>query len=97
MTLDTHRAVKDLEEAGFDERGAEAMVSLVSTALTDNVATKADISDMATKSDVSNLHFRLKADMKNSENRMTMRFAGMALAIVGLTSAIVGILNQLQG
>lgn len=55
MALDTHRAVKDLEEAGFEEPAAEAMVSLVSTALTENVATKTDISDMATKADIANL------------------------------------------
>ncbi len=96
MTFDTYRAVKDLEDAGLDENAASAMVSMVSNAVTENVASKADIADMATKNDLSNLHFRIKADMKDLENRITMRFAAMAFVIVGLTSAIVGILNQLQ-
>ena len=63
MALDTHRAVKDLEEAGFEEPAAEAMVSLVSTALAENVATKSDIADMATKADIANM--ATKADIAN--------------------------------
>ena len=51
-----------------------------SSVFTDNVATKSDIADMATKNDLSNLHFQIKADMKDLENRVTMRFAWMALA-----------------
>ena len=97
MAFDTYKAVKELDEVGFDENAARTMVSMVSSVFTDNVATKSDIADMATKNDLSNLHFQMKADMKDLENRVTMRFAWMALAIVGLTSTIVGLLNQLQG
>ena len=61
MAFDTYRAVKDLEDAGFDENAARTMVSMVSNALTDNVATKADIANMATKADIANM--ATKADI----------------------------------
>ena len=110
MTLDTHRAVKNLEEAGMGEHAAEAVVSLVSSAFTENVASKSDISDMATKadiaematkSDIAELRSEFRSEIRELDARMTVRFVWMALGIVvittSLTSGIVGILNQLQG
>ena len=41
----THKAVKDLQEAGFDEAQAEAVVATVGTAIIGNVATKQDVAD----------------------------------------------------
>ena len=89
MAFDTYRAVKDLEDAGFDEDAASAMVSVVSNAITENLATKSDIAGMVTKTDIAEL-----------EGRMTVRFVWMALGIAvittSLTSGIVGLLMQLQ-
>ncbi len=53
MAFDTYRAVKELEEVGFDESAASAMVNVVSNAFTDNVATKSDIAVLATKADTA--------------------------------------------
>ena len=66
LLFDTHKAVKDLQEAGFDEAQAEAVVTIVGAAIIGNVATKQDINDLrskiqdirangATKQDVSDL------------------------------------------
>ena len=55
MAFDTYRAVKNLEEVGFDEEAARVMVSMFSDAFNDNVATKTDIADMLTKADVVNM------------------------------------------
>ncbi len=89
MAFDTYRAVKDLEDAGFDEDAASAMVSVVSNAIIENLATKSDIAGMVTKTDIAEL-----------EGRMTVRFVWMALGIAvittSLTSGIVGLLMQLQ-
>ena len=51
--------------------------------MTENVATKTDIAD-------------LRAEIRESEARMTLRFVWMSLGIVGLTSTITGVLLQLQ-
>jgi hypothetical protein len=42
-TFDTHRAVKALTEAGFEEAQAETLVATMSEAIGGNVATKADL------------------------------------------------------
>ena len=41
--FDTYAAAKTLREAGFDERQAEAAVAMVHNAVTEGVATKADL------------------------------------------------------
>ncbi len=106
MAFDTYKAVKDLEEVGVDEGVARVMVELFGNPIAETVATKtdiaymatkADIADMATKSDLTNLRYKLKADIKDLESRMTVRLVGIALAIVALTSAITGVLNHIQG
>ena len=41
--FDTYAAAKTLREAGFDERQAEAAVAMVHSAVTEGVATRADL------------------------------------------------------
>ena len=41
--FDTYAAAKTLREAGFDDRQAEAAVTMVRDAMTESVATKADL------------------------------------------------------
>ena len=71
LLFDTHKAVKDLQEAGFDEAQAEAVVSTLGTAIVGNVATKQDVNDIrseiqdiranaATKQDVSDLRSEIQ-------------------------------------
>ena len=43
ILFDTHAAFKSLQEAGFDDAQANAMVAMVGTALSENVATKQDL------------------------------------------------------
>lgn len=81
--FDTYKAVKDLEQVGIDENVARVMVGVVGDAMTENVATKADIAD-------------IRAEIRELEARMTVRFVWMSLGIVGLTSTITGVLLQLQ-
>ena len=45
-TFDTHAAVTALREAGFEERQAEAAVTMVRDAITGDVATKADVNHL---------------------------------------------------
>ena len=43
LALDTHKAVKTLRDAGFEEAQAEAMVATFGNAMSENVATKNDL------------------------------------------------------
>ena len=46
LAFDTHKAVKALKEAGFDDSKAEAVVATVGDAIGGSIATKADIAEL---------------------------------------------------
>lgn len=50
--FDTHKAVKELCRAGFDDAQAEAVVDQIHGAVNENVATKADIEKLATREEL---------------------------------------------
>ena len=50
--FDTHKAVKELCHAGFDNAKAEAVVDQISGAVNENVATKTDIQGLATSDEL---------------------------------------------
>ncbi len=76
LAFDTHKAVKELKQAGFDDTQAEAVVATVGDAIGGNVATKTDIA--ALKTDIA----ALKADIYR-------HLWLMAAGIVGLTVTLV--------
>ena len=86
MSFDTHKIVKELQEAGFDESQAEAVVAAIGTAVLGNVATKQDVKDArnASKSDIERLGSELRAAMQAMELRITLRTGGMIAAAIGL-------------
>lgn len=83
LVFDTHKAVKTLQEAGANERLAEAVVATVGNAMGENVATKADLA--ALRSD-------LQSDIAALEARLYRHLWLMAIGIVSLTVALVKVL-----
>lgn len=79
LALDTHKAVKTLREAGVEEAQAEAMVTTFGNAMSENVATKADIAE-------------LKTDLLALEQRLTVRLYTTILTGIGLMIAANGIM-----
>ncbi len=79
LLFDTHKAVKELQESGFDEAQAEAVVATVGTAIVGNVATRQDISDLRND---------LRSEMQSMELRITTRMGGLIVAGVGLIIAL---------
>ena len=69
FSFDTHRVVKELEEAGFSQTQAEAVVSALGSAFSGNLATKADLDLLKAelkaefKADVAELKAEFKADI----------------------------------
>ncbi len=59
LAFDTHKAIKDLEGAGADEKLAEVVVTTISTAISDQVATKADI--MTVQSNIKAVRVKMDA------------------------------------
>ena len=66
VAFDTHKVVKDLKRAGFNDQQAEAVVSAVGEAVGENVTTKADLEPVATKADLqaSLEPYATKADLR---------------------------------
>ena len=76
LAFDTHKAFRALQEAGFEEAQAEAVVSTVGAAMDGDVATRAHVT-----AEVASL----RADMY----RLVL---ATVIAIVGLTVALVKLL-----
>jgi DNA gyrase/topoisomerase IV subunit A len=94
LPFDTHKAVKDLQEAGFEEAQAEAVVATVGAAIVGNVATRHDViearndlrAEMQTldserKTDIQKLGSDLRAEMQtlDSERRADIQKLGSDL------------------
>ena len=70
IPFDTHKIVKELQEAGFDEPQAEAVVSAMGAAIVGNLATKADMQEFraATKADMQEHRNATQADIRELRN-----------------------------
>ena len=84
-TFDTYTAAKRLRDAGFDERQAEAAVSMMRD------AAGADREQLATKADLDALESRVDAKLAALEARLTWRLVGIAAAIVAAVKLIPGL------
>ena len=108
VPFDTLKAYKSLQEAGFDECQAEAVIATVGEALRGNMATKDDIRDMATKQDIADIRSEMatkqdiadfrretasKSDLHALEVRLMVRLGGLILGAARLTIAAVRLLS----
>ena len=86
-TFDTHAAVTALRKAGFEERQAEAAVALVRDAVTEGVATKADIDRLETKMEA--LEAKIEAlETKIDAGLSALKWvAGIVVALVAAIAA----------
>ena len=94
-TFDTYAAAKRLRDAGFDERQAEAAVSMVRDAAgadREQLATKADL-----RADLAGLETRLRADLATKADLETLRselrwmLAFQAALILAIAAKLFGI------
>lgn len=104
LAFDTHAAVKALKEVGFEEAQAEAVVTTVGDAMTGNVATKADVTELraATERDIADLRAEMKHEIAELRTEMAEQFSIlyrhlwiMAIGIVGFTAGLTVALVQL--
>ena len=71
--FDTHRVVKDLEEAGFTEAQAEAVIAALGTAVSSNLATKADMDGLKAELKADNIALRDELKTDNATLRSDMQ------------------------
>ena len=69
LIFDTHKAVKSLEEAGFEESQAEAVVDMISGAVGENLATKSDLHtvQLIFQSELKSLEQTFQSELKSLE------------------------------
>ena len=94
VIFDTHKIVKDLQDAGFEEAQAEAVVNALGSAIDRDVVKPEDLKEFATKADIAEFWHdmtqaigELRAEMKALELRMTVRLTGVMVALAGRTVA----------
>ena len=82
-TFDTLTAAQTLEDAGMDAKQAAAVTAAIRTAITEGLATRADIAD-------------LRTEMAAMETRMTRTLYGVAAALLaGQLAAVLALLRLL--
>ena len=100
--FDTYTAAKRLRDAGFDERQAEAAVSMVRDAAgadRDALATKADLAaletrlraELATKADLAELRAAGRADLETLRSELRWMLAFQAALILAIAAKLFGI------
>ena len=92
IAFDTHRVVKDLQDAGFDEAQAEAVVKALGETIDRDVVRPQDLKNFATKQDIVGVReeiAELRTEMKALELRLTVRLTGVMIAVTGLAVAIL--------
>ena len=75
LAFDTHKAVKALRTAGFDDAQAEAVTEQISAVIGENIATKGDLA-------------LVRADMEKLELRLTINVYAAVAAGAGLIKAL---------
>ena len=92
--FDTLATANALKEAGFEEAQATAIVDALRHAVTEEVATKANLSELRAelKTDLSELRAELKTDLSELRADLYRALWLQAAGIIGLTVALLKIL-----
>ncbi len=87
ITFDTHKFVRKLKTAGFDEAQAEAVADAFSEAQGEaELATKADITNL--RRDIDDV----RRDMREMEQRMIIKMGSMMVVAIAVIAALVKLL-----
>jgi len=84
LAFNTYEFIKNLKDAGLSEKQAET--------ITTGILKAHDSADVATKGDLREMEMRIKAEMRNSNSRMTIKLGSMliaAIAAIGVLSVII--------
>ena len=82
VIFDTLKAAQELRKTGFEDRQAEAVVETISKAVSETVATKADL--QLVRSDID----LLRSEMAALENRIIIKLGGLMVTMIFLLLAI---------
>ena len=97
VIFDTLKAAQELRKTGFEDRQAEAVVTTINKAVSETVATKADLQLLEQSVDsrfdkvdsrFDALEKSLRQDMAAQENRIVIKLGGLMVTMLFLLLAI---------
>ena len=94
LAFDTHKAVKVLQDAGADEHLAEAVVNTIGSAMGENVATKADTTEL--KAEIAELKAATKAEIAESTAATKAEIAESTAATKADTTKLKADIDELK-
>jgi hypothetical protein len=86
LTMDTHRIVKRLKDAGFTDSQAETVTDIIAE------TRASDLADVATKADITALRTEIKADLSALETRIMKWLVPLLIGQTGLIVALIKLL-----
>jgi len=84
VAFNTYEFIKSLEDAGMDEKQAEA--------ITTGMLRVYESANLATKTDLREMQIQTKADLRELELRMTIKLGSMLIIAVGVLGAMMKLL-----
>ena len=100
VTFDTLKAAQELRKTGFEDRQAEAVVTTISKAMSETVATKADLQLLRSdfellrsefnllRSEFEALRQSIDSKLDALENRLILKLGGLIVTMTFLLLAI---------
>ena len=93
VTFDTLSAAQELRKTGFEEHQAEAVVTTISKAMSETVATKADLQLLRSdfellRSEFESLRQYVDSRLDALENRLILKLGGLMVTMTFLLLAI---------
>ena len=90
VTFDTLKAAQELRKTGFEDRQAEAVVTTISKAMSETVATKADMELLRQSVDsrFDALEKSFRQEMTALENKIILKLGGLMVTMTFLLLAI---------
>ena len=93
VIFDTLKAAQELRKTGFEDRQAEAVVETISKAVSETVATKADLQLVRSDIDIVRSDFKsefdlLRSEMAAMENKIVIKLGGLMVTMIFVLLAI---------
>ena len=90
INFDTLKAAKSLQDAGFEAPQAEAVVGMVTHALSEGLATKEDVRDLKSslQSSIDALDVKIDNGLNNVIQKLTILLGGIVIGSITLLSVL---------
>ena len=86
VNFDTLKAAKSLQDVGFEARQAEAMVVMVTHALSEGLATKDDVREL--KAGLAALNVKIDTGLNDVTQKLTIRLGGIVVGAITLLEVL---------